>query len=819
VALKKSALYSSLWESCDELRGGMDASQYKDYVLVLLFVKYVSDKYANDPDAEIDVPPGGSFADMVALKNDKEIGDKINKIIGKLVSANESLKGSIELANFNDEDKLGKGKEMVDRLTKLVAIFEGLDFGRNRADGDDLLGDAYEYLIQHFAVDSGKSKGQFYTPAEVSRVISMVIELGKASSGTQTIYDPTCGSGSLLIKAHDEAMGRTGHDLTLYGQEMDTPTAGLARMNMVLHGCPTAEIWSANSLAAPYFKNAYGGLKTFDYVVANPPFSNKNWTSGLDPANDLYNRFAYGIPPDKNGDYAFLLHILTSLNSTGKGAVILPHGVLFRGNAESDIRKSVVTQGYIKGIIGLPPNLFFGTGIPACIIVMDKEGAAGRKGIFMVDASKGYRKDGNKNRLRAQDIHKIVDTFTRWVETPKYSRIVPLAEIEANDYNLNLPRYIDSTEAEDWQSIESHLLGGIPHRDIDGLAAYWTVFPNLRKALFADTTRPGHSQLKLDISQIKSAIFSHPEFTGFNASMTERFANWKQANTPKLNGIQKGDRPKALIDELSESLLETFKSAPLLDTYDLYQHLMDYWAETLQDDVYMLASDGWEAAKTLRQLVPQQKNGKDLYRETHDFLIDKKRLKADIIPPTLIIGRYYPTEQAALEQLEADTAALGQQLEDMREEHGGEEGLLSEVMEDGKISKSAVTDRLKTIRYNPQADDERKALESYLDLIEQEAAANRKAKDAKKALDAKVAALYGKLTEADSKTLVVEDKWLTALSAAVQGELERVSQTLTGRIKQLAERYAAPLPQLLDELEALSSCVDEHLKSMGIANN
>jgi type I restriction enzyme M protein len=399
MALKKSELYSSLWKSCDELRGGMDASQYKDYVLVLLFVKYVSDKYAGDPNALIDVPSGGSFADMVAAKGSKEIGDRINKIIGRLADANDSLKGAINVADFNDEEKLGKGQAMVDRLTKLVALFEGLDFGSNRAEGDDLLGDAYEYLMRHFATESGKSKGQFYTPAEVSRVMSMVIDLGKASGAGQSIYDPTCGSGSLLLKAHDEAKSRTGLDLALYGQEMDNATSALARMNMVLHDCPTAEIWQDNTLSHPHFKNEDGGLKTFDFVVANPPFSVKSWTTGFDPANDLYDRFEYGTPPAKNGDYAFLLHMLKSLKSTGKAAVILPHGVLFRGGAEAAIRTRIARQGYIKGIIGLPANLFYGTGIPACIIVLDKEGAAGRKGIFMMDASKGFIKDGNKNRL------------------------------------------------------------------------------------------------------------------------------------------------------------------------------------------------------------------------------------------------------------------------------------------------------------------------------------------------------------------------------------------------------------------------------------
>ncbi len=789
MALKKSELYSSLWKTCDELRGGMDASQYKDYVLVLLFVKYVSDKYVNDPMALIEVPHGGSFADMVAAKNDKEIGDRLNKVIGRLADANETLKGAINVADFNDEEKLGKGKEMADRLTKLVAIFEGLDFGRNRAEGDDLLGDAYEYLMRHFATESGKSKGQFYTPAEVSRVMSMVIDLGRASSSNQTIYDPTCGSGSLLLKVHDEAQGRTGLDLALYGQEMDNATSALARMNMVLHGCPTAEIWQANTLAAPHFKSELGGLKQFDYVVANPPFSNKNWTSGLDPANDLHNRFALGIPPAKNGDYAFLLHILASLKSTGKGAVILPHGVLFRGNAEADIRKAVLRRGYLLGLIGLPANLFYGTGIPACIIVLDKEGAAGRKGVFMIDASKGYMKDGNKNRLRAQDIHKIVDTFTKQAELPKYSRLVPLAEIEANDFNLNLPRYIDSTEAEDLQDIEAHLKGGIPERDIDGLDAYWRVFPAVRSELF-ETDRPGYSRLKVEAGQIKATIFEHAEFTAFNREITALFEAWKDANVSALTGIQVGDRPKALIEALSENLLDSFRPAPLIDAYDVYQHLMDYWAGTLQDDVWQIALEGWTAVL----------EGKPNF---------------DLIPAALVVARYYAKERAIIEELEAARDAISRQLEEMDEEHGGEEGLLNEARTDkGKLTAKSVKDRLKA---KDATEEERKLLDAYLDLMEQESVASKKVKDTQKALDVLVARKYPQLSEAEIKALVVDDKWLAALSAVVRGELDRVSQALTGRVRLLAERYAVPLPKLADEVDELAARVDGHLKKMGFA--
>ena len=809
MALKKSELYSSLWKSCDELRGGMDASQYKDYVLVLLFVKYVSDKYAGNPDALIEVPAGGSFADMVALKNDKEIGDKINKLVGRLADANDTLKGAINVADFNDEEKLGKGKEMVDRLTKLVGIFEGLDFGRNRAEGDDLLGDAYEYLMRHFATESGKSKGQFYTPAEVSRVMAQVIELGRATSGTQSIFDPTCGSGSLLLKAHDEAKSRTGLDLALYGQEMDNATAALSRMNMVLHDCPTAEIWRDNTLAHPHFLYM-GALQTFDYVVANPPFSTKAWSNGFDPQNDLFSRFEYGVPPAKNGDFAFLLHILKTLKSTGKGAVILPHGVLFRGGAEGSIRANIVKRGFIKGIIGLPANLFYGTGIPACIIVLDKEGAAGRTmaggGIFMLDASKGFIKDGNKNRLRAQDIHRIVDTFTRQdSRNPKYARLVPLAEIADNDYNLNLPRYIDSTEPEDLQDIEAHLKGGIPLADIDGLHRYWQVLPAVRQALFApvaDAKRSSaYCQLTVEPSQIKATIFGHSEFTTFNQTVTQRFAAWKAAHTPLLTGIQLGDRPKALIEQLSESLLQAFEAAPLIDAYDVYQHLMDYWADTMQDDVWMIATDGWQAVQ----------DGKP---------------NVDLIPTALVVARYFAAEQQAVEALEAERDAITRQMEEQDEEHGGEGGLLEDGKTDkGKLTAKSVKDRLKALQALTvkaeiaDAQDEIKVLKAYAALLEQEATASKKAKDAQKALDAKVAAKYAHLSVADIQTLVVQDKWLATLTASVQSELDRVSQALTGRIRQLAERYATPLPVLGDELDVLAGRVDEHLKAMGFVWN
>ena len=826
MAIKKSELYSSLWASCDELRGGMDASQYKDYVLVLLFIKYVSDKYAGQPYAPITIPDGASFRDMLALKGKPSIGDDINKkIIAPLANANRLS----DLPDFNDASKLGTGREMVDRLTNLIAIFENkaLDFSKNRADGDDILGDAYEYLMRHFATESGKSKGQFYTPAEVSRIIAQVIGIHDAkTSAATTVYDPTCGSGSLLLKVGDEA----GAPVTLEGQEKDAATSGLARMNMILHNYATALIVQGNTLADPKFKKG-DTLKTYDYVVANPPFSDKRWSTGIDPLHDPYDRFKpFGTPPAKQGDYAYLLHIIRSLKSTGKGACILPHGVLFRGNAEADIRRALVRKGYIKGIIGLPANLFYGTGIPACIVVVDKEDAHARKGIFMCDASSGYMKDGPKNRLRAQDIHKIVDVFTRRLDVPHYARMVSVEEIEKNDFNLNLPRYIDSQTPEDRQDIEGHLKGGIPVADVDALQRYWDVCPALRATLFKHN-RPGYVNLAIDKTSIKTSIYEHPEFAAFIASMNTHFAIWRKTSAATLKVLQAGCHPKQIIVKLSEELLAHYANKPLIDAYDVYQHLMDYWADTMQDDCYLIAVDGWKA-ETYR-VIETDKKGKQ----------KDKGWTCDLIPKPLIVARYYAKEQAAIDELTAELESTSAQLAELEEEHGGEDGAFNEL---DKVNKINVAARLKEIQAerkatrnsrttttpsfrrtpessskapeNESADDaELRVLNDWLKLNTEEADLKKRLKDAEADLDAKAYARYHKLTEAEVKALVVDDKWLAALDAAIHGEMDRVSQALTQRVKELAERYETPLPRMASSVAELETKVNRHLEKMGFA--
>jgi len=825
MAIKKSELYSSLWASCDELRGGMDPSQYKDYILVLLFVKYVSDKYAGDADAIIEIPEGGSFKDMQALKGNKDIGNQINIIIGVLADAND-LKGVIDVADFADDDKLGKGKEMVDKLTNLISIFENpsLDFSKNRAGGDDILGDAFEYLMKNFATESGKSKGQFYTPSEVSRVMAKVLSIHDATNKT-TFYDPTCGSGSLLLKALDEADGKG----TIYGQEKDVATAALARMNMILHGQEAIEIHRGQStLSDPFFKDSNGHLKTFDFVVANPPFSSVNWASGFNPQDDLFGRFekdeiessktgkaTYKTPPDKNGDYAFLLHILKSLKSKGKGACILPHGVLFRGNAEAEIRKSLIERGYIKGIIGLPANLFYGTGIPACIIVMDKEGAEERKHIFMVDASKGYIKDGNKNRLREQDIHKIVDIFNKQTELPKFSRLVSLEEISdpKNDFNLNIPRYIDSQEAEDIQDIAAHLLGDIPNADIDALQEYWTAYPSIRQHLFKDG-RKTYSQVAVDHTQLKNEIFSHPEFVGFSAEMDTLFTDWKTRNTKTLKALTIGIKPKQTIYRISEDVLATYIGKALMDKYDVYQHLMNYWNDVMQDDCYLIAVDGWKAELSI-------------IKQTKSATV----WDCDLVPKTLVVNRYFLTEKKAFEKLESDKEAIATQITELEEEHNTEDGYFTDL---DKVNKANVQKRLKellaikpkakkqnlAIAAEPEAVyGEQAILELYLKLLDDQTEGNKKIKEAIADLVKKVIERYKTLTETEIKQLVVDDKWMASIERSVKTEMERISQRLTQRIKELAERYETPLPKQTIEVAEFEEKVNAHLQKMGFVWN
>lgn len=887
MAVKKTQLYASLWASCDKLRGGMDSSEYKDYILTLLFMKYVTDKFKNkgayedikvfdkahDKDPDPEKRTGCSFDDFIALKGKKNIGEGMDKIIARLADENTDLKGVIDIAHFNDEKKLGSGKEMVDKLTDLISIFQRpeLDFSRNKAEGDDIIGDAYEYLMRKFATESGKSKGQFYTPAEVSRILANVVGISRCTDTSATVCDPACGSGSLLIRAIDAApipiMG--------YGQEKESTTAGLAKMNAVLHRKAEITIKSGNTFSNPQYldKSDNSILERFDYIVANPPFSMKNWRDGI--AGKEYGRFeGYGdTPPEKNGDYAWLMHILKALKSNGKAAVILPHGVLFRGNAEATIREAIIKKHWIKGIISLPANLFYGTGIAACVLVIDKEGAANRQGIFMIDASRGYVKDGNKNRLRERDIYRIITTFNEQITTdPKYARFVPNDEIEKkNGYNLNITRYIDSTDPEDIQDIYAHIHGGIPAVDIDSLSKYWEVFPSLKAELLTAISDKYYS-LNVEHENIRQTIYKNAEFSEYGEKLDEAFAAWKAKEYPALSSLDEDVSARELIVSLAEDILAEFEHLTLIDKYDVYQVLLAYWNEVMNDDVSLIISepDGYANARATDNIEEEITQGKN-----------KGEMKVTgwegrLIPKAIVIDTFFHEEKNAIEEAENVVAETESQLSDLIES-ADEESALADVAENGKVKakdveakieeltrhveteetielellmnqlpmqkkrlqaylvghplcKSALTDkgtvnkssimlRLLVIRTEesiPESlQDDVNQLRQALDLCGKVSDYNKVVKNLNKALDEKCRARYDSLTDEEILDLLVNKKWFDNIFFGIADLYAAISHHLTNRIIELADRYEDTLPELDKDTAEYEAKVKSHLERMG----
>jgi type I restriction enzyme M protein len=849
----------------------MDASQYKDYILTLLFVKYVSDMFKGVKYADIKVPQGGSFDDMVALIGDKNIGEKMDKVIAKLAEANH-LRGVIDNAHFNDETKLGKGQEMVDKLSGLIAIFRRpeLNFKNNRAGGDDIIGDAYEYLMRNFATESGKSKGQFYTPAEVSRILAKVIGIDQAKKRDTTVYDPACGSSSLLIRAADEAP----FEVAMYGQEKDIATAGLAKMNLVLHNKAAGEIaGNYSTFSDPqYFEDddEKTTLRRFDFVVANPPFSTKNWTDGLKD----YGRFdGYGErPPEKNGDYAWLLHILKSLKRNGKAAVILPHGVLFRGNAEAAIRQSVIDRGYIKGIIGLPANLFYGTGIPACIIVIDKEGAAERDGIFMIDASRDFIKDGNKNRLRERDIYKIVTTFRQQITTnKKYSRFVPMDEIRGkNSYNLNIPRYIDSSEPDDLQSIEAHLHGGVPDYDIDGMNTYWSVFDNLKSTLFVPL-RDGFYQPIVSKDKIRHTIYSDSQFSRYADRVDSAFEKWQSRVDDKLRKITGKTKTKELISCLAETILEEFQHITLMDKYDVYQVLLAYWQDVMADDVFIIVQDGYKSARETENSIEIVESGKNKGKEK------VAGWEGKLIPRSIIVEAFFHDEQKAINEIDALVSEKQSELNEIIE--NAEDGsVINDVLKDnGSLNVTALKAAIAEIQAGIMTDEikvlvqllellpmKKKDLEQYITdyplcasatndkgninassikvriaeiratapvpagrsedyktltvLAELNAKIDEQKKTLKKLkeiLEQKTKEQYCKLTDKEILELLVNRKWYHAIYESIDALYSAISHRIASRVTELTERYEETLPAVAERAAEYEVKVKSHLERMG----
>lgn len=660
-----------------------------------------------------------------------------------------------------------------------------------------------------------------------------------------------------------------------FGQEKESTTAGLAKMNAVLHRKAEIIIKSGNTFSNPQYldRNDNSILERFDYIVANPPFSMKNWRDGI--AGKEYGRFeGYGdTPPEKNGDYAWLMHILKALKTNGKAAVILPHGVLFRGNAEATIREAIIKKHWIKGIISLPANLFYGTGIAACVLVIDKEGAANRQGIFMIDASRGYVKDGNKNRLRERDIYRIITTFNEQITTdPKYARFVPNDEIEKkNGYNLNITRYIDSTDPEDVQDIYAHIHGGIPAVDIDSLSKYWDVFPSLKAELLTAISEKYYS-LNVEHENIRQTIYKNAEFSEYGEKLDEAFAAWKTKEYPTLSSLDEDVSARELIVSLAEDILAEFEHLTLIDKYDVYQVLLAYWNEVMNDDVSLIISepDGYANARATDNIEEEITQGKN-----------KGEMKVTgwegrLIPKAIVIDAFFREEKNAIEEAENVVTETESLLSDLIES-ADEESALADVAENGKVKakdleakieeltqhveteetielellmdqlpmqkkrlqaylvghplcESAVTEKgtvtkssimlrlfiIRTVESVPEnLQDDVNQLRQALDLCGKVFDYNKIVKDLNKALDEKCRARYASLTDEEIMDLLVNKKWFDSIFSGIADLYAAISHHLTNRIIELADRYEDTLPELDKDTTEYEAKVKSHLERMG----
>ena len=830
--MKKSELYSLLWEACNKLRGGVEPARYKDYVLVLLFFKYVSDRYKGERRADFTVNKGASFDELIEAKYTPDVAETVDKILQKFLEDNH-LSGALPDVNFNNPDELGTGKELVDKVSGLIAIFENpaIDFKSNRASGDDIIGDAYEYFMMKFAQESGKSKGQFYTPSEVSRIIARLIGIGDIKPGLTrkwTLYDPAAGSGSLLIRAADEAPTDANgkSSVSIFGQEKDHATAGLAKMNFILHRKDTGEIAKGNTLSNPEYTDDFGQLMKFDFIVMNPPFSDKSWNDGIKASEDKFKRFdGYGIPPEKNGDFAWFLHVLKSLKSDGKAGIIMPHGVLFRGNAEEIIRIELLKKHYIKGIVSLPANLFYGTGIPACIVLVDKENANSREGIFLIDAGQGYKKDGNKNRLREQDIERIVQTFLKREEIPGYSRFVRYDEIiKENGGNLNVPRYIQKVDDTLPQNIAAHLHGGIPRGDVDSIDKLWCISPVLKGKIFTCTDEVrGIYRLALPATDVETIIGEDEDVQQVHRQEVEvLFTEWKESVRETLLTIDGNTVPRDFIRTISLKLLDIYKPAKLLAAYDVYDCLLNYWVAKLQDDVYAIKAGGYQVGREI-DFEYAQKKSKD--KSGHAILTeDKSKVKSfdgAIIPKEIMEREYFAEDLASIRECVEAAEALDGRMEELREEESGEDGLLREVLNEkgDNIPKTNLNKRLKEIKdkgTEETADkEEYAALTSYKELMDKKEAAAKKVKEIRTTLDEKLKVKYGELTVEEIKDLLFEKKWMAKIAADIEAEAAQVLSGLSAKVLLIAKRYEHTLGEIESRTEVSRGEVMAALERMG----
>jgi type I restriction enzyme M protein len=820
--VNKQQLAAKIWESANQMRSKIEANEYKDYILGFIFYKYLSDKLLAFASAE-----GFTDEDFSAVtEEDTETVDHFKSNLGYFIAHKHLFSTWLEQTSDFDVADVREALSAFGRLIHpdhkrlFEGIFKTLETGLSKLgdtaakqtkaisdllqlikdipmDGKqdyDVLGFIYEYLIGMFAANAGKKAGEFYTPHEVSVLMSEVIAHHLKDRQTIQIYDSTSGSGSLLLNIGQAIAKHMGDkdSIKYYAQELKENTYNLTRMNLVMRGILPGNIVTRNADTLeddwPYFDeqdpiNSYNPLY-LDAVVSNPPYSQK-WDPQHKDADPRYARF--GVAPKSKADYAFLLHDLYHLKPNGIMAIVLPHGVLFRGGEEGVIRKQLIENDHLETIIGLPSNIFFGTGIPTVILVLRQK----REGsdVLFVDASKGFAKEGKNNKLRACDIKKITDVVVARATVPGFSRLVPKTELqgEANDYNLNIPRYVDSSEPPESWDLYASMFGGIPLSELDALADYWKAFPNLRAALFTLDGTP-YAQPKAD--DLAAAVRQHPEVAKFNEAFARAFDGFKPWLHSELIGKMltlQVPRQEALICDDLFARLAKVGMVPLIDKYQAYQVLDDHW-QPIAVDLEILQTEGFAATRVVDpNYVVKKKDGKDVEVQ--------EGWKGRILPFDLVQLAHHKKELDALRKKEAELADLVAQLEDLFEGFSDEDKAKDTFNEAGDkfVAKAVATEAKELVAEAKVSGDF--GSDSYEAKIIQAAKLLAKEKSLKAAIKKEAAALHLR-TKATIETLsdaqvyaLLESKWLPPLVDELHRLPGLVTSSLIAKLQALVEKY------------------------------